>query len=131
MVCELPVGRNVTGPKVLPVTTRTVVAVLVGLGSALPLAGLTWAALAARARITVLQHQRSRLQEIEDEPGDVIEAVAQDEGIPVGGLGLLLAAPQIIEEAVLRQFKGPILLAGAGLIVGAVGGIWSLYLPGV
>jgi hypothetical protein len=116
---------------VLPVTTRTVVAVLVGLGSALPLAGLTWAALAARARITVLQHQRSRLQEIEDEPGDVIEAVAQDEGIPVGGLGLLLAAPQIIEEAVLRQFKGPILLAGAGLIVGAVGGIWSLYLPGV
>jgi hypothetical protein len=61
----------------------------------------------------------------------VIEAVAREEGIPVGGLGVLLAAPQIIEQAVLRQFKGLVLLADAGLIVGAIGGIWSRYLPSV
>jgi hypothetical protein len=57
--------------------------------------------------------------------------MARDEGIPVGGLGVLLAAPQIIEQAVLRQFKGLVLLADAGLIVGAIGGIWSRYLPSV
>ena len=57
-----------------------------------------------------------------------IEAVARDEGIRVGGLGVLLAARQTIELAVLKEFKGPIYLAAAGLIVGGIGGVWSLYL---
>jgi hypothetical protein len=39
-----------------------------------------------------------------------------------------MAANQITELAILRQFKGPLLLAAAGLIVSAVGGVWSLYL---
>lgn len=116
-------------PKVLPVTARTFVAWLVVLGSALPLAGIIWAAIAARSRITVLERQRARLEQIQDEPGEVIEAVAREEGIPVAGLGYLMAANQITELAILRQFKGPLLLAAAGLIVSAVGGVWSLYLP--
>jgi hypothetical protein len=118
---------------VLPVTTRTVVAVLVGLGSALPLAGIVWAVISARAHITVLQHQRARLQGMmkQGKPGDEISDAAREEGIPVGSFEYLLSAPQTIELAVLRQFWGPITLAAAGLIAGGVGGIWSLYLPSV